>query len=462
MKSFKNKFPILISLYAASTWNQGATAIDHQIKNISHDEYITIDNLSGNFGEVLIEKGFTRTFQLKNNYSDSLKILSLNIVNDNYNSYNINDSQQELYCKNLISTRSHCNIPIFFKPKSIYNETAQLVIKYSINSIEKSYTFNLSGWGLESTESLKLLSKLGNNFIEIRLDENKKLDENFPDNIIPSSFANNHTEKYNYQNHSFQKPKTINLNRNNENDYSRASGYTFRVEERAPHVPYDDELCRKYNKKEDKLNCGIQDLGGFWPYGTMNVKPTVKKIEIMLNRYRSLTGNDFDIDKVSHEIINNINIPPLKNLVNNEIEKMNIDTLKDYLYQYLNDQLNLEKHVHGDYSYTGFVSTTASPKFLLNYHESVSRNWFYVMYVEGGIKYYGFNESEFAVPGGIDWNDVMGYYDRNNGKAYIRQGFESLDNEAFHKIKNVFSILNYEFNKPDYEHSPFSIYIQPL
>ncbi len=455
----KKKLPILTSLLAIITWNQRSIANENQSHDFIQHDNILIDNLSGNYGNILIENGFSRTFQLKNNYADSITILSLNIINDNNNSFFLNENHQELNCKYLVESGKYCNIPVFFKPNSIdHDEKAQLIIKYSMNLNEKTYVFDLSGKGRESSKSLKQLSKIGKDFVEVKLDENIMLDNKFSENIIPSVFGNNLPETYNYQNHTFEKFESFDPSVNEPDDYSRLSGYVFRVDGRAPHVPYTDDLCRKYNKLEDKIDCGIQDLGGFWPYSTMNINPTVEKIELMLNMYRKLTSSDYDIEKVSHKELISKNIPELKDLHIDNIENMNIDDLKVHLYFYLKDQLNLWKHVKRDYSYTGFVSTSTSPKFFLNYHESSKRNWIYVMYVDGGIKYYSGKESEIAVPGGIDWNDVMGYFDKREGKAYMRQEFESLDNEAYNKIVNVFSILNKEFKKPNYKPSPISLY----
>ncbi|WP_186647135.1 hypothetical protein [Fluviispira vulneris] len=465
MKYFKKKFPVYTSLLAVTTWNINAFSDELKTTNVLPLAEISIENLSGNFGEILIENGFTRTFHLRNKNSVPINISSLKIINDIYNSFSIAENTNESNCKNLINPESYCGIPIFFKPKSTHNESALLIVNYSIDSRDETYIFNLTGWGKESSESRISLSKLGKDFLEMTLDTDARLDENFPEDIIPSSFAKNHSGNFNYPNHSFEKPEVLDWKTNEEHDYSRTSGYTFRVDERAPHVPYKNKLCRKFNKRRDKMDCGVRDLGGFWPYGTMKVKPNVEKIELLMNRYRSLTGSDYDLEKVSLELNSYSNIlpfiPQLDDLSKDEIEKMDVNDIKYHLYKYLKNQLNLKHHVRGDYSYTGFISTTVSPRFLLNYHESVTRNWFYVMYVEGGVRYYGFNESEFAVPGGIDWSDVMGYYDRKKGKAFIRQGFESLDKEAYDKIKNVFSILNNEFNKDDYVHSPFSLYVKP-
>ncbi|BBH53752.1 hypothetical protein [Fluviispira sanaruensis] len=466
MKYFKKNLPVLASLIAISSWNINAFSREIIPENISPIAEITIENLSGNFGEILIENGFTRTFHLRSKNSIPITISSFKITNDIQNSFSLKSDENEANCRHIINPQDYCSIPIFFKPKSIHNETAQLIVNYSIDSREETYIFNLNGWGKESSEGRISLSKLGKDFINMELNANAQLDENFPNDIIPSAFAKNHSGNFNYPNHSFGNPQVFEGNINTDYDYSRTSGYTFRVDDRAPHVPYKNKLCRKFNKRKDKMNCGIQDLGGFWPYGTMNVKPNVAKIELLLNKYISLTGNDYDLEKVSLELNSYSNIlpyiPPLSDLSNDEIEKMDVTEIKYSLYKYLNNQLNLEQHVRKDYTYTGFISTTASPRFLLNYHESATRNWFYVMYVEGGVRYYDFGESEFAVPGGIDWADVMGYYDRKKGKAYIRQGFESLDKEAYDKINNVFSILNNEFNKEDYVNSPISLYIQPF
>ncbi|CAO1294859.1 unnamed protein product [Diamesa hyperborea] len=306
--------------------------------------------------------------------------------------------------------------------------------------MEQEFTFELKGKGKDPTVALNKLSTLGNEFDELGLDTKAKPVREYGNEIIKSVLEDQHSLKFNYKESSFGKQEGTDA-------YKRVTGYTFRIDGRGPNIHYNSEDCEDY-LVINKMDCGIKDVGGFWPASTRD-SVEVEIINKMLHKYRILAGKDFDINTAQkNNLFSDDNVTELSDIPNT-INTIDLDFLSILLHYYLQDQFNFRTHVHY-YAYTGFISTSTWPGFFLpgGFHKVLALDWVYAMYVEGGIQYNGVGEYEVAVPGGVPWEDIVGFINKKEKKVYMRKGFESFDKQAYDKIYGILTSIINESPKP--------------
>ena len=417
-----------------------------------------IENLSGNFGEIIISKKSKRIYVLKNYYKETVENIKAKIENSNFyfpNGFPGNDmNSSDHYCSSNLESGKSCKIAVVFEPKLILEEIGTLQISYSINSIKHEFQFSLNGKGKELTHAQRLLATLKDNFIEVTKVPNKDNIFKKEKKLIESVLAQGHSNNFNYNDY-YHDPNKKNIEIWEKHlKIPRVIGYTFRSDRRAPEVPFSE--CSKewkegyeitdpvsgyivkypaqIDKNHNGMNCGVKDTGGFWPYATR--AQDLIKINNLLLQYKKETGKDFNLAEqpVDHSSSGN-----------------SVDPGTATLSWYLQNVLNLSAYVHETYDYKGFVSTTTSVSFANGW----SGEWVYITYVEGGFllpdtddpsfhfstggTFTAFSENEVAVVGGIPWEDVMGYYKKHSKKIYFREGFKEMDPVAYEKIIEAIS-----------------------
>jgi hypothetical protein len=421
-----------------------------------------IENLSGNFGDVIISNKSKRIYELKNYHKESIENISANIDNSHFyfiNGYpgkdeNVSGIASQNYCSFKLEAGKSCKIAVTFEPKLTKEEIGTLQISYSIHSEHHEFKFNLNGKGKTLTNAQRLLAKLKDNFIEVTKIPHKDKALNKDKKIIESILSQGHSNHFNYSDfYNDPNKKNVEIWEKHLN-VPRVIGYTFRSDSRGPEVLFTEcskewregyELNSpisgrivKYPPQIDRynngINCGVKDTGGFWPYVTR--AEDLVKINKLLLQYKKDTGKDFDL--ADHP-------------VNNESSGQSVSPGTDTLSWYLQNVLNLSAYVHETYDYKGFVSTTTNATFAQGW----SGDWVYITYVEGGFllpemsdpnfhfskggTFAAFSENEVAVAGGIPWEDVMGYYKKHSKKVYFREGFKEMDPAAYEKIFKIVS-----------------------
>lgn len=161
--------------------------------------------------------------------------------------------------------------------------------------------------------------KLENDFVQVpipALTDAEKESLTKDANLVASVFAEGHSNKFYLDDFFKSQANQASEVWKKHLDLSRVIGYTFRADDRAPRVPGIN--CDEYWKngfkltqestgniisypphKDDKGNiedCGIKDVGGFWPSVT---RPSdMVYIDKMLVNYKKQHGHDILLKKL--------------------------------------------------------------------------------------------------------------------------------------------------------------------
>ncbi|WP_186644814.1 hypothetical protein [Fluviispira vulneris] len=456
---------------------------------------LQILNLSGNFGLVTFNKKFKLTYQLKNNHSEDISEIKATFENNKfkfdlpYPGISSASTNANVYppCSDYLKTNQVCLLAITFQPNSENDESGALIIDYKLRETNYTFKYMLNGKGKKSNPIQDAFDKLGYNFIAEQPDPKHKGKQYSDSELIKCSLEKFHSGIFNYDDF-FNDPS--------KNGYKvwqlhlkvpRVIGYVFRADTRAPEVSFKDcypEWKNGYNLKNIKtgkiihynaqidkygngINCGVKDVGGFWPTATR--PKDLKFINEMEFLYKNKTGHEFDITKNTlddfpyspgHKPGNpktfNSYIPPSETLM----------TLQ--LNWYLQNILNTSAHAHVGYDFKGFISTSSQLKAVMDFSKTLSsKSWIYVIYQEGGFQlpkstdptfnlkseaksknkpqnwttFTHIDFFEITIPGGVPWEDVIAYTssDATNKEIYFRKGFKYMDPIAYTKIYNLLS-----------------------
>ncbi|BBH54434.1 hypothetical protein [Fluviispira sanaruensis] len=452
---------------------------------------LQIINLSGNFGLITMSYKFKRTFELQNFYSEKIIIKNITISNSNFKLESPNPdttvtSNEIQSCSSELESEKKCLLSVIFQPSNTNFEIGFIEVDYEINGGISSFKFQISGQGKEETETHKLLSQLGNKFIIKFADYNVKGKPIAENKFIKSILEKNHSRKFVYDDFFQDKANKGHEVWDLQLKVPRVIGYVFRSDTRGPSVQFKDcldewqngyklndpmtgtevEYKKQVDKFGNKINCGVEDVGGFWPRTTF--PNDLKYINEMLIRYKKMTGEDFDITKQPID-----DLPEAPN--SKDFKKSNrgyiptdFGKMTLILNWYLQNQLNLSAHVHENYDFKGFISTSYQAKFV---HDWASRTiegtstyimpkgsrWIYVIYTEGGfempesndpdykitkapkIKFVKYDNKEVVIAGGVPWEDIMAYTEMDSNKIFFREGFDKMDYKAYKKIYRLLS-----------------------
>lgn len=456
---FSKKSLIILILFCSCSKKSGST--EQGIKSSANQSQIEITNSNGKFGEIYVLNKAKFNFILENKSAKTVKITDIKFTNNNFKFElpfpGISSASTKLGtdspCSFSLEKNKRCVFSVTFQPTSPRPETGDIVIDYSIDSNKMQYSFNISGVGKEKTQALKALEKLKTTFSKV-----SKKSVTTPvsaDKVIESVLAIGHSKKFAYDDF-FNSLGTKGIEvLNKQLSVERVIGYTFRADRRAPVIPWascDSEWKNGYKLKNPineveitypgnptGTNCGIKDIGGFFPTATR--KSDIEKINQMLINYKNTMKKDFDPS------VDNFNI-----LASFPTSSTSILSTSDSLNWWLQSILNLSAHVHNEYNYKGFISTTTNI--------NLARSWgggnrvIYAVYIEGGYllpskfdasyklktgqTFSNFDENEVAVPGAILWEDVMAYLEPGQS-IMVRDGFEAMDKHAYDMIINAFS-----------------------
>ncbi|APJ03383.1 hypothetical protein [Silvanigrella aquatica] len=431
-----------------------------------YENPIEVFNFNGKFGEVFILNKSKFNIILKNNSNKNITINNITFTNTTFKfdlpypgiSTASTKLGSDLPCGIILNKNKRCIFSVTFQPVSERVELGKIVIDFTINTIMNKYTFEISGVGKEKSFALKELEKLKTTFSKVA----KRSTPNPPTTkIIKSILANGHSNKFVYDDFfaSFNN-KSVNVLQK-QLSVNRTIGYTYRSDFRPPEKPWincDDDWKKGFSLKDPissrkitypghsvGTNCGIKDIGGFFPSVTR--KKDIEKINKMLINYKKETGKNFDPSKDNFMILNKYpnNVP------------LTTAPISDQLNWWLQSVLNLSGHVFSDYSYKGFISTSTNINFIINNWSGGTLSNVYVVYQEGGYllpnrsnpdfnldngsHFVKFNENEVAVPGAILWEDVMAYVSIPEKDIMVRDGFEAMDKNAYDIIINDLSYL---------------------
>ena len=371
-----------------------------------------------------------------------------------------------------------CLMAVTFQPISEKEESGALNIKYTVKGKKLTFKFMLKGQGKKSNPIQDAFDKLGNDFIPLSPDPVHK-EKEYPDaTLIKSSLESFHSGKFNYDDF---------FNDNTKKGYKvwelhlkvpRVIGYVFRADSRAPEIPFNDcyddwkngyDLTNPktgtkvhYNAQIDefgnKLNCGVKDVGGFWPTATR--PKDLKYINDMEVLFKNKKGQEFDIKK--HKLDDfpyaPAHTPGIKETFNSYIPPTDtMITLQ--LNWYLQNILNTSAHAHVGYDFKGFISTSSQLFAAMEFAKTVKGDpWVYVLYQEGGFQLPSSKDPAFdlkgeakdkkkpqtwstfthidffevTVPGGVPWEDVMAYTSADPTKKdiYFRKGFKEISRKS--------------------------------
>ena len=418
---------------------------------------LEIKNLSGIFGEVVINKKAKRVYELTNHHSETIENIKASFDNNHfkfdlpYPGISTASTKTATYqpCSNKLPQGKTCLIAVTFQPISSNRESGSLNINYTIENKNYEFKYELSGIGKVQTEAQKLLEKLKSTFTENRA---LPYDANYNNKLIEGKLSKIHSKNFNYTDFFNDPSKKGYEVWEKQLKVNRVVGITFRSDSRPIYKEFKscgDNWTKGFDLKNsitnrvihypaqidefgNGINCGIKDVGGFWP--TFTRVNDMKKINNLLIEYKRTHQKDFDPA-----------LHPINDLFPNQAPIYSSKT--DYLNWYVQNILNVSAHVHDDYDFKGFISTTTNPSLAKFWG---TKNWVYATYVEGGFllpepqnpdfdlthggTFTKYSENEVAVPGGIDWEDVIGYIDRTTNKIYIRDGFKDLDKESYIKV----------------------------
>ena len=483
-KKLFNYFLIIIFLFGCKENEPNEKKILDQ--NIQYSQSIknklSIDNLKGDFGDILISQKSKRVFHLTNFHTEPVKIISVKLSNTFFtipggypgvSSLNSNDSSIPP-CSSRLDSGKSCKIGVIFEPKSTNKESDFLTINYAIKSGSQQFKYKLTGNGRNLTQAQKLLAMLKNNMIETPVSQAYKGKKINSVNLINSVLEKGHSRVFSYSDFFNDPTKKGYEVWEKQLKVKRVIGYTFRSDTRGPDVHFSkcgEEWNNGYeltdpitgntikyppqrDEKNNPLNCGIKNVGGFWPTAT---RPSdLKFINSLLIDYKKRTGKDFNL--AEHPINDLPNSPGYGKVVIPEIPGQGKNIIPEnpgirtaHLNWYLQNILNVSAHVHASYDFKGFLSTTMSP----GYAFAWPGEWVYVSYVEGGFKLPDSSDSSFkisdgssftmreeyevAVPGGILWEDIVAYTEKGSNKIYFREGFQNMDPVAYHTLHKLLS-----------------------
>ena len=355
-----------------------------------------------------------------------------------------------------------CILSVTFQPDLEKLESGNLKVEYTIDSKKYSFVFHLEGSGKVETEAHKALEKLKPTFSVVNpITPAPTVD----DKLIESVLAKGHSNKFAYDDYfsTFASKTNVDVLQKQLN-VPRVIGYTFRADARPPRQSWDDcdndwkngftlkdPITGKdvvYPGNPKGTDCGIENVGGFLPNYTR--KKDIEKINKLLIEYKNKTGNNFNPSADDFEILKKF--PSWAPSITSE---------SDFLNWYIQSVLNLSAHVHGNFDYKGFISTSTKIGLVKSWSSGSDKS-IYVMYFEGGyllpltsdpnfkIKSAGANmtmanENEVAVPGLVAWEDIMAYIDlspKGTKKIMVRDGFKEMDPDAYNKVVAALSNIN--------------------
>ncbi len=429
-------------------------------------EHLEINNIPGKFGRVIIHKNFNLNFILLNKYSGTAKNIIASIDNNKFkfliDNPVITNSSANLIkppCTKELDSKKECTISVSFVPVNENFEYGNLIIYYEVDSKKYAFKFPLSGTGVKQTNAQELLGKLKKTFSPV-----KKLIALKPhkNTLIDTILAVGHSKKFAYDDYfTTFSSKNVEVMKK-QLSIVRVIGFTFRGDNRAPEINYyecGNDWIYGFKLKEPKTGnvisypahpkgtgCGIKDVGGFFP--TFTRKSDIEKINILLNDYKNKNnGKEFDptIDDFS-VLKKSPTKPPVFTLSNVEI-----------LNWWLQSPLSLAAHSHSYYQFKGFISTTTN---IFTAKSFSGNGTVYAMYQEGGYllpdklddnydlstggHMTGFSENEIAVPGAVDWDDIVAYLSfsgKNKDILMVRDGLKEIDKKAYDQIINEFSLI---------------------
>lgn len=255
--------------------------------------------------------------------------------------------------------------------------------------------------------------------------------------LIKSVLAKWHSGKFVYQDHFEGMAKKDVEVLKKQLGVKRVIGYTYRSDGFTPEQ--------------------IKERGGFNTAFTRDDHN--EHINRHLENYKKKNGGKSFIPSSDYKILKEMPHQPRHKLATTE--DLSKKQLEELLNWYCQSMLSLSSHVYNMFEYKGFISTSTSVDNTIKWcsetmggsHKSV-----YVMYQEGGYllpkrgdkdymingnSFTMANEWEVAVPGTIDWDDIVAYIDRSSKplKIEIRDGLQALDPKAYQKILQGLSII---------------------
>ncbi|WP_186644817.1 hypothetical protein [Fluviispira vulneris] len=357
-------------------------------------------------------------------------------------------------CTFNLSSKSECTLAVSFVPDDEDFVFGNLIITYEVNSKKYVFKFPLKGVGVKQTKAQELLGKLKKSFSPV-----EKLTNLNPhkDTLIETILAIGHSQKFAYDDYFKSFPNKYIEVINKQLSLKRVIGFTFRGDTRSPVIDYkdcDNDWKDGFNLIDPKTGneisypghpgtgCGIKDVGGFFP--TFTRKKDIEKINDLFIKYKEENGKDFDPTIDNFRVLTLYPTSPFTFF--SKISRT------DELNWWLQSTLNLAAHAAGFYQYKGFISTTTNIFIADKYSK---KGTVYALYQEGGYllpelsdpKYQlsggaAFttdNEYEIAVPGAVDWDDIVAYYNKSEKILMVRDGLKEMDSKAYDEIINAFS-----------------------
>ncbi|BBH53341.1 hypothetical protein [Fluviispira sanaruensis] len=430
--------------------------------NISvYPESFEINNINGKFGRTIINKNMKLNFILINNHSGTAENINATFDNNNFKFLNgypgINYTSSTSIkppCTFNLNSKSECTLAVSFDPDNENFVYGNLIITYEVNSKQYVFKFPLIGVGVKQTKAQELLGKLKKSFSPVN-----KLTEPSPHKttLIETILAVGHSQKFAYDDYFNSLPsKNIEVI-NKQLSLKRVIGFTFRGDTRSQVIDYkdcEDDWKYGFNIIDPKTGneisypghpgagCGIKDVGGFFP--TFTRKKDIEKINNLLIDYKKNYGKDFDPTIDNFRVLTLYPTAPFTFFSN--------ISETDVLNWWLQSTLNIAAHTAGFYEYKGFISTTTN----IFIADKFSKNGtVYALYQEGGYLLPEFSdpknqlsgggalasidENEVAVPGAVDWDDVVAYYNKSEKILMVRDGLKEMDSKAYDEIINEFS-----------------------
>ncbi|WP_186644816.1 hypothetical protein [Fluviispira vulneris] len=423
-----------------------------------YSESFEINNINGNFGRTIINKNMKLNFILLNNHSGTAENINATFDNKKFKFLNgypgIKYSSSKSIkppCTVNLASKSECTLAVSFVPDNEDFVFGNLIITYEVNSKQYVFKFPLRGVGVKQTKAQELLGKLKKSFSPVKkmtiLNPHKTT-------LIETILAIGHSKKFAYDDYFKSFPNKYIEVINKQLSLKRVIGFTFRGDTRSPVINYyncDNDWKYGFKLTDPKTGnkisypghpgagCGIKDVGGFFP--TFTRKKDIEKINDLLIKYKKNNGKDFD------PTIDNFRVLTLY-----PTSPYYILSSTDILNWWLQSTLNLAAHTGSYYQYKGFISTSTN---IFKANKFSKNGTVYAMYQEGGYllpelldpknqmsggeEITKHAENEVAVPGAVDWDDIVAYYNNSEKILMVRDGLKEMDSKAYYEIINEFS-----------------------